>query len=383
MDSDVPPAFRGWYDPVQYRKSQQYLQANTRFKWVSSAVSIGAFLIFWFCGGFALLDQWVRALADAYLVRGLIYIGALYTAGCILSVPTEAYQTFVIEARYGFNTTTPRVFVSDWIKKYLLGLVIGGMLVSGILWFFEHAGANAWLYCWIAVTAVFLVMQYIVPTWIMPLFNRFDPLPDAPLKNAILDYAAKINFPLRNVYVMDGSRRSKKSNAFFAGFGRHRRIVLFDTLIENLGANELVAVLAHEIGHYKKKHVLQMMAGGILQAGLMLYLLSLFISAPMLFDAFFMINVSVYAGLVFFAILYSPIEFFIGLAIQELSRKNEYAADRFAVETTRDPESLKAALKKLAAFNLSNLACHPLYVVLNYSHPPMLLRLEAIEREAG
>jgi STE24 endopeptidase len=264
-------------------------------------------------------------------------------------------------------------------KGILLAILLGGPLLAGVLLFFEYAGANAWWYCWIAVTLFMLGVQFIAPTWIMPLFNKFSPLEDDELKSSILSYAGSINFPIENVYVMDGSRRSSKSNAFFTGFGKNRRIVLFDTLIKQHTTGELLAVLAHEMGHYKKKHILQSLIIGVIQMGIMLYLLSLFISYQGLFDAFYMPQKSVYAGLIFFGLLFSPLGFFIGIFMQMLSRKNEFAADRFSVETTLDPESMADALKKLSINNLSNLLPHPLYVFLNYSHPPVLQRIQAIQ----
>jgi STE24 endopeptidase len=229
-----------------------------------------------------------------------------------------------------------------------------------------------------------LGVQYIAPTWIMPLFNRFEPLPAGQLRDAITQYAASIDFALDNIFVMDGSKRSTKSNAFFTGFGRHRRIVLFDTLIENHSVDELVAVLAHEMGHYKERHILKNLIVGMLQAGIMFYLLSFFISYPGLFKAFYMDQVSVYAGLVFFGLLWAPLDGIIGLGMQAVSRHHEYAADRFAVETGPNGQALVVALKKLSVDNLSNLQPHPLYVFLHYSHPPVLNRIEAIEKlEAG
>jgi STE24 endopeptidase len=214
----------------------------------------------------------------------------------------------------------------------------------------------------------------------MPLFNKFTPLESGELKSAILSYANSIKFPLENVYVMDGSRRSSKSNAFFTGFGKHKRIALFDTLIKQHTTNELLAVLAHEMGHYKKKHIMLSIILGILQTGLMLFLLSFFISYQGLFDAFYMDYTSVYAGLIFFAMLYSPLDFFIGMLMQMFSRRNETQADRFAVETTGDPQAMADALKKLSAHNLTNLTPHPFYVFLNYSHPPVLQRINDISR---
>jgi len=379
LRSDLPQPFQGVYDPDRYRKSQQYLKVNTRFGWISGIFSVSLMLLFWFGKGFPLLDEWVRSFNYGPVIAGLAYMGILVFVKSLLSLPFGIYSTFVIEERFGFNQTTWSTFVLDLAKGVLLGVLIGTPLLAGILLFFEYTGANAWWYCWIAVTLYMLGVQFIAPTWIMPLFNKFSPLDDGELKSSILSYAGSINFPIENVYVMDGSRRSRKSNAFFTGFGKHRRIVLFDTLIKQHTAGELLAVLAHEMGHYKKKHILQSMILGIVQMGVMLYLLSLFISYQGLFDAFYMPQKSVYAGLIFFGMLYSPLGFFIDIFMQMLSRKNEIAADRFSVETTQDPHSMAEALKKLSMNNLSNLLPHPLYVFLNYSHPPVLQRIQAIQ----
>ena len=379
LRSDLPRPFQGLYDPERYRKSQQYLKATTRFGWISGTFSVGVMLLFWFGNGFPLLDEWVRSFKYGPVLTGLSYMGILILVKSLLSLPFSIYSTFVIEERFGFNQTTWNTFVLDLAKGLLLGILIGTPLLAGILLFFEYAGANAWWYCWIVVTLYMLGVQFIAPSWIMPLFNKFSPLAEGELKSSILSYAGSINFPIENVYVMDGSRRSSKSNAFFTGFGKHRRIVLFDTLIKQHTAGELLAVLAHEMGHYKKKHILQSMVFGIVQMGIMLYLLSLFISYQGLFDAFYMPQKSVYAGLIFFGMLYSPLGFFIGIFMQMLSRKNETAADRFSVETTQDPNSMVEALKKLSINNLSNLLPHPLYVFLNYSHPPVLQRIQAIQ----
>ena len=326
-----------------------------------------------------MLDEWLRSFDFGPVITGLVYMGILILIKSALSLPFSLYSTFVIEERFGFNKTTWSTFFLDLVKGVGLGILLGAPLLAGILWFFEYAGSNAWWYCWIAVTLYMLAVQFIAPTWIMPIFNKFKPLDDGDLKSSILAYAGSIKFPIENVYVMDGSRRSSKSNAFFTGFGKHRRIVLFDTLIKQHTTEELLAVLAHEMGHYKKKHILQSMTLGIVQMGIMLYLLSWFISYQGLFDAFYMPQQSVYAGLIFFGMLYSPLGFFIGIFMQILSRKNEIAADRFSVETTRDPNSMIEALKKLSVNNLTNLLPHPLYVFLNYSHPPVLQRIEAIQ----
>lgn len=378
LRAELPEAFHGLYDKERYEKSQEYLRANTHFGWIESVFDITVLLIFWFGKGFPFLDQWTRSLDYGSIVTGLIYIGILLFIKSLLSLPFSIYSTFVIEERFGFNKTTWRTFFLDIIKGLMLTILLGGPLLAGILIFFEYAGANAWWYCWIAVTLFMLTIQFIAPLWIMPLFNKFNPLKDGELKNSIMAYAHSINFPLKNIFVMDGSRRSSKSNAFFTGFGKNKRIALFDTIINQLTANELVAVLAHEMGHYKKKHILQSMIVGILQSGLMLFLLSFFVSYQELFDAFYMDKISVYTGLIFFGMLYSPIDFFIGIFRHMHSRKNEYEADMFAAKTTGNPVSMADALKKLSVNNLSNLMPHPFYVFLNYSHPPVLSRLKSI-----
>jgi len=378
LRAELPEAFHGLYDKERYEKSQEYLRANTHFGWIESVFDITVLLIFWLGKGFPFLDQWTRSLDYGSIVTGLIYIGILLFIKSLLSLPFSIYSTFVIEERFGFNKTTWRTFFLDIIKGLMLTILLGGPLLAGILIFFEYAGANAWWYCWIAVTLFMLTIQFIAPLWIMPLFNKFNPLKDGELKNSIMAYAHSINFPLKNIFVMDGSRRSSKSNAFFTGFGKNKRIALFDTIINQLTANELVAVLAHEMGHYKKKHILQSMIVGILQSGLMLFLLSFFVSYQELFDAFYMDKISVYTGLIFFGMLYSPIDFFIGIFRHMHSRKNEYEADMFAAKTTGNPVSMADALKKLSVNNLSNLMPHPFYVFLNYSHPPVLSRLKSI-----
>ncbi len=378
LRSELPQTFQGVYDADRYRKSQQYLKVNTQFGWVTSAFNLSVILVFWFAKGFPLLDQWMRSFELGPVLTGLIYMGILMLFKAVLSLPFSLYATFVIEERFGFNTTTWKTLLMDLIKGLVLALLLGTPLLAAILAFFQYAGPNAWWYCWIGVTLYTLVVQFIAPTWIMPLFNKFTPLKEGELKSAILSYANSINFPLENVYQMDGSRRSTKSNAFFTGFGKHKRIVLFDTLIKRHSVNELVAVLAHEMGHYKKKHIRQSLILGILQTGMMLFLLSHFIAYQGLFNAFYMPQQSVYAGMIFFAMLYAPIDFFVGIFMQVLSRKNETAADQFAAETTKDPLSMVDALKKLSVHNLSNLTPHPFYVFLNYSHPPVLKRIQSL-----
>jgi STE24 endopeptidase len=380
LQKQIPEPFKDIYDGEQYRKSQDYLRVNTRFSWISSGVDLALLLIFWFAGGFSLLDNRVRSFDEGPIFTGLMFIAILVALKAVISIPFSVYDIFVIEQRFGFNNTTLGTFVMDHIKGLLISIIMGVPLLYAILWFFEYAGDIAWLYCWIAVTVYSLFIHYVAPNWIMPLFNKFEVLGDGLLKDAIFDYAESIKFPLENVYVMDGSRRSSKSNAFFTGFGKNRRIVLFDTLISRHTIEELVSVLAHEMGHYKKKHIFKSMILGILQSGIMFYLLSIFISYEGLFNAFYIENVSTYAGLVFFGMLYAPMAFFLNLITLAISRKNEYEADQFAVKTTLFREPMVAALKKLSVNNLSNLVPHPFYVFLHYSHPPVLERIKAIDK---
>lgn len=378
LKKEVPDEFKDVYDAERYSKSQEYLKVNTRFGWITSGFDLLLLLIFWFGKGFPILDNWVRSFNYGAVITGLIYMGILMIIKFLLSLPFSIYDTFVIEERFGFNKTTWKTFVTDIIKGIILSILIGAPLLAWILAFFEYTGNNAWLYCWIAVTLFMLIIQFIAPTWIMPLFNKFEPLEEGELRSAILSYTDKVNFPLKNLFVMDGSKRSGKSNAFFTGFGKNKRIALFDTLIQQHTVSELVAILAHEIGHYKKKHIIKGMILGIIQTGIMFYLLSFFISYQRLFDAFYMEKISVYAGLIFFSMLFAPIDFFTGILMQIFSRKNEYEADKFAAETTADKDSMINALKKLSANNLSNLVPHPFYVFLNYSHPPVLERIKKI-----
>jgi STE24 endopeptidase len=376
---ELPPALEGVYKPEDYRKSQEYIRASMRFGLVTSSFGLIVLLAFWFAGGFNYFDQVVRAWGFGPVVSGLLYIGVLFFVRSLLMLPFSIYGTFVIEDRFGFNRTTPRTFFLDRMKGLTLGLLLGGPLLAGILALFQYGGHYAWLYCWVAVTIFSLAMQYIAPTWIMPLFNKFTPMEPGELKDAILGYAHSVDFPVKNVLVMDGSRRSSRSNAFFTGFGRNKRIALFDTLIEQNSTPEMVAVLAHEIGHYKKKHIIQAMIIGILHTGVMFFLLSLFLNSAGLYQAFHMTDPSIYAGLLFFGLLYTPIELVLSIVMQMVSRRHEYQADRFAAETIDNPGILVGALKKLYASNLSNFTPHPFYVFINYSHPPLLQRMQAIQ----
>lgn len=380
LRTDVPEAFQDTFDVERYQQSQAYLRVNTRFGWWVTGFNLLIVIVFWFGGGFSLLDTWIRGFGLTSIVSGLLYIGILMMLNAALSQPFAIYATFVIEERFGFNKTTWRLYLTDSLKGLALSILIGGPLLGGVLALFEFSGEHAWAFCWVVTVVYMLVMYFIAPTWIMPLFNKFEPLEEGRLKSSIASYAARIKFPLKHVSVMDGSRRSAKSNAFFTGFGKSRRIVLFDTLISRHTVSEIVAILAHEMGHHQKRHVLEGLLVGIVQAGFMFYLLSFFISSKDLFDTFYMGHVSIYAGLIFFGMLYAPVGFFMGMLTRLRARANEYEADRYAVTTTLAPTAMIQALKKLSVNNLSNLMPHPFHVFLNDSHPPVLKRIEAIRR---
>jgi STE24 endopeptidase len=377
--AEVPADFRDVYDPERYCKAQAYLAANTRLGWAVRGFDTLVLLLFWFGGGFGVLDGWVRGFGWGPIPTGLAFVGALAGLKLVLGLPFDLYATFGIEARFGFNRTSAAVFWADRVKGLGLALVLGGPLLAALLGFLIYAGDHAWWGCWLALSLFMLGLHLAAPAWILPLFNRFQPLPEGRLRQAILAYARGIRFPLDNILVMDGSRRSGKSNAFFTGLGRHKRIVLFDTLVKRHSVGEMVAILAHEMGHFKKRHMDQALVIAVVHAGVICYLLALVLSCPALYAAFFMETPSVHAGLVFFGILCGPLEFLAGLPLRALARQNELAADRFAVATTGNKEALESALKKLSAHNLANLSPHQFYVWLHYAHPPVTQRIAAIE----
>ncbi|MEQ1894928.1 MAG: M48 family metallopeptidase, partial [Planctomycetota bacterium] len=359
--AEPPAGFEDVYDRERYARSQEYTRARTRFSFWPQALDLVLLLGFWFAGGFAWLDRWTRGLGYGELVTGLVFIAALGLGKMLIDLPFKYVSTFVIEERFGFNKTTRATFWADAAKGLGLSLVLGGPLLALILWFFGRLGDQAWLVCWAVVALFTLVLQWVAPTWIFPLFNKFKPLEEGALRAAVLAYAEKVAFPLEGLFVIDGSRRSTKANAFFTGFGKHKRVALFDTLIAKHTTEELVAVVAHEIGHYKRGHIVKGLVLGVLQAGVVFFLLSLALTRDGLFEAFGVATPSVHAGLIFFALLYAPLELVLGLLVQAFSRRNEFEADAFARATTGRAEALVGALKRLSADSLSNLTPHPLY----------------------
>ncbi len=378
VKEELPAEFAGFYDGAKYTTSQKYLRENTRFGILEDSFDTAVSVAFILLAGFNYVDTLARACGFGEIGTGLVFAGILVAVSKVIGIPFDVYDTFVIEEKYGFNRTTGRTFVLDIVKSLVLSAVLGGALFAMVLWLFEAAGPWAWLYCWGAVVAFELVIMFVAPYVILPLFNKFEPLPEGPLRTAIEDYARAQRFTMKGIFTMDGSKRSAKTNAFFTGFGKSRRIVLFDTLIATHDVEELVAIVAHEMGHYRKKHIPKAILRATLAAGATFYLLSLFIKNPGLFEAFGMEHLSTYASLFFFGFLYSPIATALGVVEKALSRRAEYEADAYAVASAGNADAMILALKKLTVENLGNLTPHPLTVVLSYSHPPVLARLAAI-----
>ena len=379
FSEQLPREVEGIYNPDDYRKSQQYLKTNHKFGMLTSTISFVAIMAMLVFGGFAWVDGLVRIWTQNPIWMTILFFGIIGLVSDLLSTPFAVYDTFVIEEKFGFNKTTPRTFILDKLKGWVLGALIGGGLIALIVWIYQSTGEWFWLVAWGAVTVFTLFMTMFYSNLIVPLFNKQTPLEEGQLRDAISVFALKVGFKLKNIYVIDGSKRSTKANAYFTGLGPKKRIVLYDTLIKDHTTDELVAVLAHEIGHYKKKHTLLGTSLGIIQTGIVFYILSVFIGNPDLSLALGAKEGSFHLGIVAFGILYSPISMVLGILMNIVSRQNEFAADRFA-STKFSGNSLKEALKKLSVKNLSNLRPHPAVVFVHYSHPPLLERLKAIDK---
>lgn len=383
ISPNLPDEFTGWYSPEKYAKAQNYLRETTGFSLFCSTVDLFILFLFIFSGLFNNLDLIARAAGFGAVGSGVLFSILMMLVFKLVGIPRSYYAVFVLEHKYGFNRTTLKTFVADIFKGFALSAVLGGIALAGLIWFFGKFGQYAWLYAWAGVTLFQLAVAYIAPVLIMPLFNKYVPLSAGELKNEIEDYAVRQEFKMKGVFTMDGSRRSTKSNAFFTGFGRFRRIVLFDTLIAAMSVREIVSVLAHEVGHYKKRHIFKGMAVSIAETGLMLFIFSLFVNNAALARVFGFEHNSVYASMMAFGFLYAPVSFALGVWGAYLSRRNEYEADLYAVTTYPHGRDFIAALKKLSVENLSNLTPHWLKVKLEYSHPPVLERIAAIRRVAG
>ena len=373
----LPPEIADVYDETEYKKAQRYKKEKYRFGLLTSTISIVATLLFFFLDGFEIVDTWGRSFSSNSIVIALLFFGIIVFASDILGLPFSYYNTFVIEEKYGFNTTNTATFFLDKIKGWALMAIVGGGLLALIVWFYEVTGANFWLYAWGAVTVFTIFMNLFYARLIVPLFNKQSPLEEGSLRNKIEAYASTVHFNLANIFVIDGSKRSTKANAYFSGFGREKRITLYDTLINDLEEEEIVAVLAHEVGHYKRKHIIFNLLVSILLTGFTFWLLSLFVGNETLSSALGVSQPSFHIGLVAFGILYTPISTLTGLCMNLLSRKFEYQADRFAKQTYAGAP-LVSALKKLSKNSLSNLTPHPAYVFMHYSHPTLLQRFRKL-----
>lgn len=378
LDPVLPPEFEGYFDPGQYRRSHDYIRKNTKFEITTDSIFLALTATFILAGGFNLIDRIARGLQLGAIPTGLVFAGISVLLHEIISVPFSAYSTFVIEEKFGFNKTTVHTFVFDILKTWALIALIGGIVFACVVWLFEKTGSQGWIYCWIAMSAWGVLMSFFAPVVILPLFNKFVPMESGGVRSAVEDYVRSQGYKMRGVFTMDGSKRSTKTNAFFIGFGRYKRLALFDTLLARHTPDEIVAIVAHEVGHYKRGHVIKSLVVSVLTNGLMFYLLSFFLNNKGLFAAFRMEHVSVYASLFFFGFLYVPVNFVLSVLINCLSRRWEHDADIFAARTTSRPESMVLALKKLGVTNLANLTPHPAVVFLTYSHPPLLQRIGAL-----
>ena len=375
----VPDGFQDYYDKEKYAKSQAYLKDKTKLGLFSGTFSLILTLIIIQMGLFGVLDDFVRSYSTHHIISGLIFFGILFFINDILNIPFIIYGTFVVEEKYGFNKTTINTFLLDKFKGYGLTIVLGSSIMAPVLYFFETYQENGWWIAWAIITAFMIAIQPLFVHVIAPMFNKFTPLEEGELKAAIDDFANKVSFPIGRIDIMDGSKRSAHSNAYFSGFGKSRRIALFDTLLDKHSTEEIVSVVAHEIGHYKKKHIITGTILGIIETGIMLFIFNLFMNDSELFAVFSVETVSTYCGLVFFSMLYSPVSLVTSIFTTAMSRKNEFEADAYALETTKKPEPLISMLKGLSASNLSHLTPHPLMVFLSYSHPPVVDRIAAVQ----
>lgn len=376
----LPEKLAGICNEDDYRKSQLYERDNRKLALWSSSFNLAVILLMILAGGFSVIDELSRSLSSNLIIIALIFFGMIGLASDLINVPFSIYDTFVVEKKYGFNTMSVRTFITDHIKSWFIALVIGIPVLGLITWFYYKTGKTFWIYAWILLTLFTVLMNFFYSELIVPLFNKQTPLEEGSLRARINEFAKKTGFRLKDIYVIDGSKRSTKSNAYFSGFGPKKRVVLYDTLLKELSEEEIVAVLAHEIGHYRKKHTLISLLLSFLITGLMLYLFSLVVDNPDLSEALGADETSFHLGLIVFGFLYSPLSLLIGLLTNSISRKNEYTADRFVIENYKS-QYLADALKKLSVKNLSNMMPHPAYVFFHYSHPPLLSRLANLDQK--
>jgi STE24 endopeptidase len=378
--SEVPEEFRELYDPTHYERSQAYLRAHTGLELIQQGVVTLGLVSLIASGAFGFWDAWVRTWGLGSLGSGLLFFAGLFALGRLVALPFQLISTFGIESRYGFNRTTPSTFVGDLLKGLGLGAVLGGGLLAGMLWFFETSGPHAWWIVWVLVFGFQVIVMALAPTLILPIFNKFDPIPKGDLKERIFALSEKLGFAVSGLYRMDGSKRSSKANAFFTGLGRTKRIVLFDTLIEKQTTEEILAVLAHEIGHYQMRHLFRQLSVGLVSSGVLFFLMGQMLDTPAMIEAFGIKEVSVYASLACFSFFFAPLSRVISLWSLWLSRRYEFEADAYAVQKTGMRDELISSLKKLSVDSLSNLTPHPWKVFFEYTHPPVIKRVQAMRQ---
>ena len=379
MSPVLPDSLKGIYDEKEYSRFQSYKRENGRLDSWSSGVGFVVMIVFLVAGGFGWYNSWVVSLTDSVVWQTILFVVGLSVASSVLDIPFDYYATFRIEEKYGFNKTTRRVYWLDTVKELVLSLVLGGVLLALVVWFYTWAGTYFWLYAWGAVTLFSVFMAMFYSQLIVPLFNKQTPLQEGALRDKIQAFAGKVGFKLDNIYVIDGSKRSTKANAYFTGLGPKKRVVLYDTLIDELTEEEIVAVLAHEVGHYKKRHTLRSMVVSVIQMGVLFWLFSLCVNNAALSEALGGDRAYFQLGLIAFAILYSPVNLILGVGMNVWSRSNEYEADAFAARYYKG-DYLVSGLKKISVKSLSNLTPHPLYEYIYYSHPSLLKRIDAIKR---
>lgn len=378
INPDIPDHFKKAYDKKKYAKSQEYLKTKTKFSLVSSTFSIVLIFLVIHLGIFGVLNDFVNLHTNHFILQGLLFISIIYIFQDIISLPFSLYSTFVIEEKFGFNKTTVGLFISDKIKGYAIFIVMGSIIITPILYLFHEYENFGWLIAWSLLTLFMIAVQPLFVHVISPMFNKFTPLEDGELRTAIEKYTTQVDFPLARIDIMDGSKRSAHSNAYFSGFGKSRRIAIFDTLVENHTNDEIVSVVAHEVGHYKLKHIIHGTIIGIIETGIMLFVFNFIMNDYALFRVFGVNDLSVHAGLIFFSMLYAPVTMITSVISNAISRKNEFEADNYSLQTTKNKEALISMLVGLAANNLSHLTPHPFKVFLSYSHPPTIDRIKAL-----
>ncbi|HOO18830.1 MAG TPA: M48 family metallopeptidase [Paludibacteraceae bacterium] len=371
---ELPPILQNIYDEEKYKKQQEYFRTNTRFSMLTSTLSFVIILLMLIFGGFGWLDNLLRKITEHQILLPLLYFGVLFFASEIINLPFEWYDTFVIEEKFGFNKVTPKLFIVDKIKEILLAVIIGGGILAVIIWIYTLTPNYFWLWAWLAVTLFSLIMNMFYSEIIVPLFNKQTPLPEGELRAEIEKFASKAGFKLSNIYVIDSSKRSTKANAYFSGLGNKKRIVLFDTLLNKLTTEEIVAVLAHEIGHYKHKHTLYQFLISLPVNLLLFFLLGYILKSDIFAQVLGVTSASFHINIIVFSLLYAPVSLLLGIFSNILSRKFEFQADAFAAQHGY-ANSLQTGLKKLSETSLSNLMPHPLYVFFHYSHPTLYQRL--------